>query len=155
MKTEAGSKYFFQKKCFKGQMMAWKRSKVTANVTYTDPTRKVCKSPKTTGMMYKNTCCVYQWDSWGNPNDMIAMNRKRASNVASPLRSFENDAPPWRTTPDALVRTMIDMQLPTRPNVEMMVSRIPSVTKRKMSSVSSWKNPYHPREGVIIDHDIS
>ena len=134
MATEAGSRYFFQKKCLSGQMMAWKRSKVTASVTYTDPTLKVCRSPNTMGIMYKNTFRVYHRESCGKPNDIMAMNKKRASNVARPLRSFEKEAPPWRTTPDARVSTIIDMLLPTRPNIETSVSKIPSVTNLKMSS---------------------
>ena len=86
------------------------------------------------GMMYRKTFLEYHLESWGKPNDIIAMIRNNASKVARPLRSFEKDAPPWRTTPDALVRTKIDIQLPMRPKVETMVSKMPSVTNLKMSS---------------------
>ncbi len=77
---------------------------------------------------------MYHLDSCGNPNEMMAINKKRASNVARPLRSFENEAPPCRTTPDARVRTMMDMLLPIRPKMETTVSKMPSVTNRNMSS---------------------
>ena len=77
---------------------------------------------------------MYHLDSCGNPNEMMAMNQNRASNVARPRRSFENEAPPCRTTPEARVRTMMDMLLPIRPKIETRVSKIPSVTNRKMSS---------------------
>ena len=86
------------------------------------------------GIMYRNTFLEYHLESCGKPNDMIAMIRNNATKVARPLRSFEKDAPPWRTTPDALVRTKIDIQLPMRPKVETMVSKMPSVTNLKMSS---------------------
>ena len=85
------------------------------------------------GMMYRNTFLEYHFESCGKPKDMIAMIRNKASKVARPLRSFENDAPPWRTTPEARVRTIIDMQLPMSPKVETSVSKTPSVTNRKMS----------------------
>ena len=65
---------------------------------------------------------------------MRAMARKRASNEARPRRSFENDAPPCLTTLEALVKTFMDMQLPTSPKSDTAVRRMPSVTKRKVSS---------------------
>ena len=39
-----------------------------------------------------NTFSVYQVETLGSPNDIIADNKNKASNTASPLRRLENDA---------------------------------------------------------------